>query len=71
MIASSLLVGVGVFYATFFVISFLWLHLVVKNPQDVSPADGVVVIAGWFIFGTVLGLTSLILVLVRFWPRPK
>ena len=48
---------------------FLWLHLVVKNPENFGLGDGVVVIAGWFIFGTVFGLAGLILTLRRFWPR--
>ena len=69
VIGSSILVGVGIFYATYFVIDFLWMHLVVKNPEDVGLSDGVVVISGWYIFGTIFGSVGLFLMLTKFWPR--
>lgn len=69
VIGSSLVVGVGIFYATAFVMDFLWRHVVVKNPENFGLGDGVVVVAGWFIFGTIFGLAGLILTLHRFWPR--
>jgi hypothetical protein len=68
-IASSLVVAVGIFYASAFVMDFLWRHVVVKNPENFGLGDGVVVVAGWFIFGTIFGLAGLILMLRRFWPR--
>jgi hypothetical protein len=69
LIGSSIVVGLGIFFGTAFVVDFLWRHLVVRNPENFGLGDGVVIVAAWLLFGSILGLVGLILMLRRFWPR--
>jgi hypothetical protein len=65
----SLLTGAAVFVACYFVWDFAWTHFVVTDPAQTGLGDGVVVIGGTFLTGTVLGLAAMIFVLCRYWPR--
>jgi hypothetical protein len=67
--AGSLLTGAAIFVASFFVWEFVWTHLVVTDPAQIGLGDGVVVIGGTFLIGTVLGLAGMIFILYRYWPR--
>jgi hypothetical protein len=69
VIGSSILVGIAIFFGTAFVVDFLWRHLVVRNPENFGLGDGVVIVAAWWLFGTIFGLAGLILMLRQFWPR--
>jgi uncharacterized membrane protein YgdD (TMEM256/DUF423 family) len=71
VVAGSLLVGVAIFVASFYVMDFVWTHFVVTDLRELTPADGVVVIGGGFVLGTTLGLAGLALMLYRFWPRKR
>lgn len=64
----SLLTGAVVFVATFFVWDFVWTHFVVADRAQIGLGDGVVVIGGTFLTGTV-GLAAMIFILYRYWPR--
>ena len=68
VIATALSVALMAFILGFVVMDFAWTHFVVTNPRELSPADGVVVIGGGFLFGIAFGATGFGLVLYRFWP---
>ena len=69
VIGSSILVGLAIFFGTAFVVDFLWRHLVIRNPENFGLGDGVVIVAAWWLFGTIFGFTGLVLMLRRFWPH--
>jgi len=69
VIAGALLTGVAIFFLWFPLMDFAWTHIVVTDPQKISMADGVVVIAGWIVLGIVFGLSGAALVPWRYWPR--
>jgi hypothetical protein len=71
LITASLLTGALIFVGSFFALDFIWTHFVVTDPAQVSVGDGVVVVGGGFVLGTVLGLGALSFVLYRFWPRKQ
>jgi len=65
----SLLAGAAIFVATFFVWDFTWTHFVVTDPAQIGSGDGVMVIGGSLLTGTVLGLAAMIFILYRYWPK--
>ena len=69
-IGSSIAVGIVIFYGTAIVLDFL-SHLVVRNsdPEEFAPGSGLIVVFAWLFFGTIFGLTGLVLTLRRFWPK--
>jgi hypothetical protein len=69
VIGSSVLVGIGIFIRTAFLVGFVWTYLVVGSPENLGPGDGFLVVLGSFLFGTIFGFAGLILALNRFWPR--
>lgn len=73
VIGSSILVGVAIFFGTAIVLDFLFQHLVVRNsdPEEFGPGSGLIVVFAWLFFGTIFGLTGLVLMLRRFWPRRR
>ena len=54
MILGALVVGVSLFFGSYFVVDLVWTHLVVTNPRDLSDAHGVVVVLGWLALETSL-----------------
>jgi len=69
VIVSSLGTGAALFALGLIMMDFVWTHFVVTNPKELSIGDGVVVIGGGLVIGTILGLLGIALVLYRFWPR--
>ena len=69
VVFGSTFAGVVAFASSFFFVDFLWVHFVIGDRGEVSPADGVVVIGGGFILGLFVGVATAVFALVRFWPR--
>jgi hypothetical protein len=69
VIACSLVTGGILFVSSFVAIDFVWTHLVVPNPKDIGLGDGVMVVGGGLIIGCVLGISGIVFVLYKFWPR--
>jgi hypothetical protein len=68
VIASSVVAGAVLFMSSFVVLDFVWTHFIVTDPKEIGMGDGVVVVGGGFIIGTILGLLGIGLVIYRFWP---
>lgn len=69
LLSTAAATAVVLFLLSFFVMDFAWTHFIVTDPKQISAADGVVVVGGGFLLSSFSGLTALILVLFRFWPR--
>jgi hypothetical protein len=69
VIACSLVTGGILFVSSFVMMDFTWSHFVVPNPQDTGLGDGVMVVGGGFIIGCALGISGIVFVLYKFWPR--
>jgi hypothetical protein len=69
VITCSLVTGGILFVSSFVATDFVWTHLVVPNPKDIGLGDGVMVVGGGFIIGCVLGISGIVFVLYKFWPR--
>ena len=71
VVTGALVASAGLFVATFALLDFVWTHFVLSNPKEASAADGVVVIGGGYLLGSIFGVTTLGVVLYRFWPRKR
>lgn len=69
VIVGSLLIGASLFVLSFLSLDWVWTRFVVGNPENFSKADGVVVIGGGLVLGTILGVSGLVSVLFLFWPE--
>jgi hypothetical protein len=69
VIVGSLVTGAALFVSSFVAMDFVWTHLVVPNPKDIGLGDGVMVVGGGFVMGCTLGVSGLVMVLYKFWPR--
>jgi len=70
VVGSSVLVGIAIFFGTAFVVALLCEYLIVRNREPML-GDGVAIVGLWWLFGTIFGLTGLILMLRRFWPHSR
>ena len=69
VIVGSLATGSALFVSSFVAIDFVWTHFVVPSPKDTGFGDGVMVVGGGFVIGCTLGVSGLVMVLYKFWPR--
>jgi hypothetical protein len=68
VVGTSVLVGIGIFIGTAFLVGFVWTYLVVRGPENLGPGDGFFILLASIMFGSILGFAGLILTLNRFWP---
>jgi hypothetical protein len=71
VILGSLAVGIALFVASFFLMDFVWTHIVVRDSREYGIFDGVVVIGGGLVVGMSTGVAGLVYVLNRFWPTER